>query len=94
MKKTAKVMMIAAAMILGTAAFAGPRHKPATVKVPKCPPVKIVTPVKAHHKHPAPHVRRPAPIPPHFRRPAPIPPHVRRPAPIPYRPARLRHCKR
>ena len=85
MKKTAKVMMIAAAMILGTAAFAGPHHKPATVKVPKCPPVKMVTPVKAPHKHPAPHVRRPAPIP---------APHVRRPAPTPYRPAMLRHCKR
>ena len=92
MKKTAKVMMIAAAMILGTAAFAGPHHKPATVKVPKCPPVKMVTPVKAPHKHPAPHVRRPAPIPaPHVRRPAPI---HHRPAPIPYRPAMQRHCKR
>lgn len=58
MKKTAKVMMIAAVMIMGTAVFAGPHHR-----VERCNPfgwiAEIFRPKHHHHHAPAPRFRKP-----------------------------------
>lgn len=79
MKKTLKVMMIAAVMILGAAAFAGPHGRPVVKKHGHNPVAQIIHTIKKA-VHGQPRYRRPAP-PPRFRRPAPMPKPHRRPAP-------------
>ena len=88
MKKTTKVMMLAAAMFVGTAAFAGPAkgHR----QPPRRPVVTAPARPQAHRPTPK---FRPAPPPGHrapaYNRPAPPPrqhaPAHRRPAPPPHR---------
>lgn len=75
MKKIAKVMMIAAVMIMGTAVFAGPCKAPKKVKpaifgwffgkrVPPRPRVCPPRPAKKHEVRKVGHtVRKPAPAP-------------------------------